>query len=204
MTEEAILVSQIKAGDQAAFEQLVTRFEGKIYNMGLRYTGNPQDAMDICQEVFLRVYRFVGNFSQESQISTWIYRISANVCKDFIAKKGRSTEIPLEAETDAGALDIEISDMRFSPEAGLEASLLKEAIVDGILALPEKYRQVIIMRDINGLAYDEIGAALQLEEGTVKSRISRGRERLRRFLIDSGNNYPGHKSNVSKGGIADA
>lgn len=201
MSDEQALVGRVKAGDSRAFEELVSAYEKKIYNLGLRYTGNPQDAMDICQEVFLRVYRFIGGFGGDSRFSTWIYRIAANVSKDFIAKKSRAAEVSLEVEGEEESFSAEIADMRFSPETELENAELQQAIATAIESLPEKYRQVIVLRDVNGLSYGEIGQVLALEEGTVKSRIARARERLRVFLTQDGNFLPGIRSNPVKGGI---
>ena len=200
MNNERELVRKIKAGDSRAFETLVSDYESKIYALAMRFTGSPQDALDICQEVFLRIFRFVGNFNEDSKLSTWIYRIATNVCKDTLAKRARCQDVPLDREEDGEVFDIGISDNRYSPEKALISAEIQDSIVTAILALPELYREIIILRDINGLSYDEIAATLELEAGTVKSRIARARERLRGMLSREGNLLQTNRSNHLKGG----
>ena len=200
MQNERELVRKIKAGDPRAFETLVSDYESKIYALALRFTGSPQDALDICQEVFLRIFRFVGNFNEDSKLSTWIYRIATNVCKDTLNRRARNQDIPLDREEDGEVFDLGLADSRYSPEEALLSAEIQDSIVSAILALPELYREIIILRDINGLTYDEIAAALELEVGTVKSRIARARERLRGMLSRDGNLLPSTRSNHLKGG----
>ncbi len=199
MDTELELVRRSKAGDEQAFEQLVLIYEKKIYSMGLRYTGSSQDALDICQEVFLRLFRFIGQFNENSRFSTWVYRISANVCKDAVSHR-HADAMPLGRDTDDEQYSIEISDLRYSPEKQFDTIELRDTIADGIMSLPQKYREIVIMRDINGLTYSEIGEALSIEEGTVKSRLARAREQLRTFLSAIGNISPNSQSNGVKGG----
>lgn len=180
-------IRRAKNGDQAAFEELVSAYEKKIYNMGLRYTGSQQDALDICQEVFLRLFRFIGQFNEASSFSTWLYRIAVNVCKDTIRKKQKVVELSFEVEDEEGNYEVEVSDLRYNPEDSVQRRELRHQILHAIAELPEKYREIIILRDINGLSYEEISRCLELEEGTVKSRISRAREKLRVFLSKTGN-----------------
>ena len=201
MLREQELVKRAKAGDEEAFEELVSLYEKKIYNMGLRYTGNQQDALDICQDVFLRLFRFISQFNEESSFSTWIYRIASNVCKDCVRKSQKIMEISFEVrDEEDGGYEINVSDLRFSPESDFQRKELRMAIVQGISALPEKYREIIIMRDINGMSYSEIGKCLGLEEGTVKSRIARARDKLREFLSGQGNFSSETKSKRVEGG----
>ena len=200
MNNERELVRKIKAGDPRAFETLVSDYESKIYALALRFTGSPQDALDICQEVFLRIFRFVGNFNEDSKLSTWIYRIATNVCKDTLSRRARNQDVPLDREEDGEVFDLGLADNRYSPESALINAEIQDSIVSAILALPELYREIIILRDINGLSYDEIAAALELEVGTVKSRIARARERLRGMLSRDGNLLSANRSNQLKGG----
>ena len=204
MSEERALVQQAKAGSTTAFEALVTAYEGKIYNLTLRYLGNREDAMDASQEVFLRVFRFLPGFQEESGFSTWIYRIAVNVCKDFLAQRAKRTEQPLEYQNDEEESRIlDIADDRYRPEELAEQGELKALLAEAILTLPEQQRQMIIMRDVQGLRYEEIGEILSLELGTVKSRISRAREKLRKKLLQNGNNLGYLPSKESKGGKSD-
>ena len=205
MSSEKALVQQAKAGDQNAFAQLVTAYESKIYNLALRYLGNREDAMDASQEVFLRVYRFLPGFQEESGFSTWIYRIGVNVCKDMLAKRGRRNEQPLEVPDEENeSRTIEVADRRYEPEHIMEGVELRTVLADAISSLPEQQREMIVLRDIQGLTYDEIANVLFLESGTVKSRISRARENLRKKLLQNGNIFGFPSSKVSKGGKTDA
>lgn len=181
------IVALAKNGDHNAFEQIVTTYEKKVYNMALRYTGDPEDALDICQEVFLRVYRFLPKYRGESTLSTWIYRITMNVCHDTAGNKTNIYELSLDSGPGDDEQTTEIADMRYDPEKELEKKHTRQLVQQAISMLDSDHRDVIIMRDINGLSYDEISNVLNISTGTVKSRISRAREKLKNFLLKSGN-----------------
>ncbi|MGM9655159.1 MAG: sigma-70 family RNA polymerase sigma factor [Butyricicoccaceae bacterium] len=204
MPGERELVQQAKAGDRAAFAGLVSAYEGKIYNLALRYLGSREDAMDASQEVFLRVFRFLPGFQEESGFSTWIYRIGVNVCKDMLHRRLKRAEQPLEVpdEEDEGR-PVDVPDLRYDPERIMEGAELRQALSDAILALPEQQREIIILRDIRGLSYEEIALALALEAGTVKSRLFRARENLRKKLLQNGNIFGVSVSKPVKGGKSD-
>ena len=205
MSNEKALVQQAKAGDRNAFAALVSAYEGKIYNLALRYLGNREDAMDASQEVFLRVFRFLPGFQEESGFSTWIYRIGVNVCKDMLVKRNKRNELSLELPDDEDDYrTVEVSDERYDPQAIVEQSDLRESLASAIAELPQQQREMIVLRDIQGLSYEEIGQVLCLESGTVKSRLSRARENLRKKLLQSGNIFGASPSKLSKGGKTDA
>ena len=205
MSNEKALVQQAKAGDRNAFAALVSAYEGKIYNLALRYLGNREDAMDASQEVFLRVFRFLPGFQEESGFSTWIYRIGVNVCKDMLVKRNKRNELSLELPDDEEDYrTVEVSDERYDPQAIVEQSDLRESLASAIAELPQQQREMIVLRDIQGLSYEEIGQVLCLEIGTVKSRLSRARENLRKKLLQSGNIFGASPSKLSKGGKTDA
>lgn len=185
-SREQDTVRKARAGDERAFEELVTAYEKKIYHISLRYTGNEHDAMDVTQEVFLRVFRFLPQFQEESRFSTWLYRIAVNASLDFLRRRSPGGELSLD-DTDDEGLTLEVSDSRYQPERELERAELRQAVADGIAALPPQMREIVILRDISGLSYDEIGAVLGIEQGTVKSRLSRARSRLAAFLSETGN-----------------
>ena len=198
---EAELVRQAQSGDPRAFEALVTAYEKKIYNLALRYLGDRDDAEDASQEIFLRVFRFLSGFHEESSFSTWLYRIAVNVCKDTLKAKAQRMEQPLEQ--DGGEEEdtvIQIPDSRYEPEAVYSEKEKKEIMCDAIRALPDQQREILILRDMRGLTYDEIADALGLEIGTVKSRIARARENLRKKLLQNGNIFLFSSSNDMKGG----
>lgn len=195
MPEEKQLVGAAKLGDKSAFEELVRLYEKKVYNMGLRYTGSEQDALDICQEVFLRVYRFIPQFNEASSFSTWCYRIAVNACKDAVSKRRNYMEASFDMyDDDDEEYELEIADMRFDPANAAEKKEMLEAVFQGIQRLGSDHRQIVIMRDINGMTYEEIGRCLNIEEGTVKSRLARARDKLRGFLCETGNIYASRQS----------
>lgn len=205
MSSEKALVQKAKAGDRDAFAALVSAYEGKIYNLALRYLGNREDAMDASQEVFLRVFRFLPGFQEESGFSTWIYRIGVNVCKDMLSKRAKRGELSLELpDEEEDYRTTEVADSRYDPEAIVEQADLRESLAEAIGQLPQQQREMIVLRDIQGLSYEEIGQVLSLESGTVKSRLSRARENLRKKLLQSGNIFGVSPSKLSKGGKTDA
>ena len=204
MSSEKALVQQAKAGDRNAFAALVSAYESKIYNLALRYLGNREDAMDASQEVFLRVFRFLPGFQEESGFSTWIYRIGVNVCKDMLVKQSKRNEQSIEVEDEEEERrTIDIVDCRYSPEQILENAELRTILSSAIASLPEQQREVVVLRDIQGLSYEEIASVLSLESGTVKSRLSRARENLRKKLLQNGNIFGFSASKRMKGGKTD-
>lgn len=184
---ERALVERARKGDSAAFEKLVTLYERKVYATAYRYTGNEHDAMDVSQDVFIRIFRFLNTFNLESSFSTWVYRITVNVCKDYIRKRTARGELPLELTDEDGEYTVEISDTTYDPVEIYEQSELRQEIRAAIDDLPPSYKEIIVLRDLGGLSYEEIAQELQIEIGTVKSRLSRAREKLRKFLLQSGN-----------------
>jgi len=187
MTEQE-LVARAKAGDDEAFAQLMHDNEKRIYNLTLRMTGNPEDAMDLAQEAFLNAWRGLKFFKGDSAFSTWVYRLASNACIDHLRRQKRRQDIsvpmPVNDEDDSTP---DIPDERFQPEQELERQELRRAVAAGLEQLSDEHRQVLVMREINGLSYQEIGDILGLEAGTVKSRIARARNSLRKILVESGN-----------------
>ena len=187
MTEQE-LVTRAKAGDDEAFAQLMRDNEKRIYNLTLRMTGNPEDAMDLAQETFLNAWRGLKFFKGDSAFSTWVYRLASNACIDHLRRQKRRQDIsapmPVNDEDDSVP---DIPDERFLPEQELDRQELRRAVAAGLDQLSDEHRQVLVMREINGLSYQEIGDILDLEEGTVKSRIARARNSLRKILVESGN-----------------
>lgn len=194
--DERELVHKAREGDKTAFEQLVTIYERKVYATAYRYMGNEADALDASQDVFVRVFRFLNTFNEDSAFSTWIYRITINVCKDSLKRRSSRGELPLEMTDDDGDTYVnEISDSRFDPVTVYEKAELSRDIRQGIETLPPNYKEIIIMRDVCGMTYEDISESLKIEIGTVKSRIARARERLRKKLLQNGNKPASFRSN---------
>lgn len=199
MTEQE-LVALARTGDQNAFARLVEANQNKVYTLALRLTGDPEDAADQAQEAFLRAWRGLPAFQGESSFSTWLYRLTSNVCIDFLRRekrrKAQTSLTTLEEAREAGPA--EIPDHRFTPESEAERRELREAVDRGLQKLPDKYRQVLVLRELEGLSYGEIALRLGLEEGTVKSRIARARMALRNILLSDGNFSPPPSSSITK------
>lgn len=182
MTGEKVLLQRAKKGEMAAFESLVTAYERRVYSLALRSTGSEADAADITQEVFLRAYRSLDTFRGESGFSTWLYRITVNLCVDLARKNN-----PAESLDDEQALEAPETRGAYQPETALANSELRRELDAALSLVSEEHRKIVILRDVAGMSYADITAALELEEGTVKSRLARARAALRKILIERGN-----------------
>ena len=199
--QEAMIVRKVLQGDVNAFEKLVTEYEKAVYAIAQRMTGNPEDAADMTQETFIKAYNSLSSFRGDSKFSVWLYRIANNVCLDFLRSKSRRPTVSLSTEDDDGEeTQLDIADESQSPELLLESSLTRDAVRRGLDSLPPDYKQILLLREIQGLSYEEIAAALGIESGTVKSRIFRARKRLCTFLIEDGNIPDFTASGRMKGG----
>ena len=199
--QEAAIVRKVLGGDANAFETLVLEYEKNVYNIALRMTGNSEDAADMTQEAFIKAYNSLQSFRGNSKFSVWLYRIVSNVCLDFLRSKNRRPTVSLSVEDDDGEdAQLDVADESQSPELLLDRKLTRDSVRRGLDSLPPDYRQILLLREIQGLSYDEIAQALSLEVGTVKSRIFRARKRLCTFLIDDGNISDFSSSGKMKGG----
>lgn len=185
---EAAIINAVLDGDVNAYELLVKEYEKNVYNLALRMTGNSEDAYDMSQEAFIKAYNSLSSFRGDSKFSVWLYRIVSNVCLDFLRSRNRKATVSLSVENDEGEeVELDIADENSSPQALLDRSLTRDAVRRGLQALPPDHREILLLREIQGLSYDEIAETLDLEVGTVKSRIFRARKKLCAFLIKDGN-----------------
>ena len=199
--EEYAVIRRVCAGDTDAFEALVTAYQKQVYNLALRTVGNEEDAADMTQEAFLRAYRSLGSFRGASKLSVWLYRLTTNICIDFLRSRGRRPTVSLTAaDEDEEPQELDVADDRFDPVQSLERAELRRAVQRGLASLPEDYRRILMLRELSGLSYAEIGQVLRLEEGTVKSRLFRARKKLCDFLRKDGNLPDSFPSNNMKGG----
>jgi len=178
---DELLVERAKRGDVEAFETLVASHEKAVFNYAYRLTGNYEDAGDIAQEAFLRVYNSLPEFRGDSSFTTWLYRIVRNACLDEMRKRKRQrvTSLDETMELDDGEMSRQFADNGDGPEQALERVELQRTVLEAINALDEEYRVVVVMRDIQGYSYNEIAEALGINLGTVKSRLNRARGALK-------------------------
>lgn len=182
------MVQAAQQGDQGAFSQLVEQNQGKIYSLCYRMTGNSEDAADLTQEAFLNAWRGLSKFGGQSSFSTWLYRLASNACIDFLRREKRRSALSMTLESkDEDDHQADLPDERWSPERELERKESRQALQAGLAALSPEHREVLLLRETEGLSYQEIARCLGLEDGTVKSRIARARMSLREFLLKSGN-----------------
>ena len=186
--QEALTVQRVLDGDVNEYEKLVLEYQKNVYNLALRMTGNAEDAADMAQEAFIKAYNSLASYRGDSRFSVWLYRIVSNVCLDFLRARKRRQTVSLSVVDDEGEeTELEISDESASPEKLLERSMTRDAVRRGLQELTPEYRQILILRELQGMSYDEIAETLGLESGTVKSRIFRARKKLCTFLVRDGN-----------------
>lgn len=180
-TQEQLLLERIQNGDKKAFADLVSEYEKPIYRICYRFFGNEEDSLDTVQEVFIKIYRYIGKFEGKSSLKTWIYRIAANTCITAFKKKKKEKEGFFKVFSDWFN-----SFYQTSPEDQVierETSFLNvKTVTEKLSDLPEIYRMPVILKDIEGFSMDKISEILEIPLGTVKSRINRGRAILHDLL----------------------
>lgn len=176
---EKELVRKSKNGDLEAFERLIMAYEKKIFNIAYRMTGNSEDAADIAQEVCIKIYKSIGNFKENSSFGTWVYRITSNVCIDEIRKRKNSTVSLNVKNEDDEEFERAIENKDRLPDEIVEGREALNAIKKCILELTPEQRMVIILRDVRGHSYEEISSMLNINIGTLKSRLNRARSLLK-------------------------
>ena len=196
--EEAGIIRRVLDGDHNAFEALVLDNQDNVYNLALKMTYSEEDALDISQEAFLRAYRQLAGFRGESRFSVWLYRLTYNLCIDFLRKRKLTAAVSITYGDDADDnCDIEIPDLRELPEDSVLRKEMKESIAESINELSPQHREIIVLREINGMSYTDLARTLDVSEGTVKSRLARARASLAGILLGKGT-FP---DNVRHNGI---
>ncbi len=175
------LVARARAGDLVALEELFNRYRNQVFSLAYRMTGNPSDAEDLCQEIFLQVMRKVGSFEGRSSFSTWLYRVAMNRSRDYLRRKKRSPEL-LSQEGDPP----ERHEPHRATSGGLESvaisSEAQRLVQEALMELPVSLRAPLVLHELEGMQYQEVASLLQLPVGTVKSRIFRARIKLAEVL----------------------
>lgn len=183
-TEMNELIARCQLGEREAFDELITRYQRYVFNLIYQHLGKDVDIEDIAQEIFIRVFRFISKYRGEASFESWVYKIVLNYCRSYARRRSilnRIFFVPVEREEDDKSVDI------IDNQAGAESNPMKlfehQKIASDILRelrkLPDIYKDVLIMREVNELSYEEISAILGISIGTVKSRISRARSMIR-------------------------
>ncbi len=196
--DELELIRQAGQGDESAFEQLVIAYEKPVYNLCLRMCGDRDEAFDLSQDTFIKAWHAISMFQGDSKFQTWLMRIASNTCIDHLRKKKRKNVIPMtDLDREDEPLERQIADYETDPAVLAEKAQDHEAVREAMSRLPDQDRLILSMRAIEDMSYREIGEALELQPGTVKSRISRAREKIRRSL--DGNLFEFSSSKKGKG-----
>jgi RNA polymerase sigma-70 factor (ECF subfamily) len=172
--DERDLINRSRAGEIEAFDLLVRLHQDRIYNLAYRITGNREDASDAAQDAFVRAYQALPRYREDAAFSTWLYRIATNAALDLVRRRPASPPVELSAEYRAPD----------DPEAAANRREVTRRVHAALGHLTVEYRTAVVLRDLQGLAYDEIARILQVPLGTVRSRLARGREAMRAQLTD--------------------
>jgi RNA polymerase sigma-70 factor (ECF subfamily) len=182
--DESELVSELQAGSESAFDWLVTHYHGPVYSLIVSMLGDPSDAADGSQEVFLKAFRGIRNFRQGSSLKTWLYRIAIREALNHKRwfKRHLQKNVSIDAEVEEGQAPIEIEDLGATPFEQLATREVQAVVQDALQQVPGVFRTAVILRDLEGLSYEEVAEVLEVSVGTVKSRILRGRRALKDIL----------------------
>jgi RNA polymerase sigma-70 factor, ECF subfamily len=180
------LAAALREGSEEAYELLISQYQQPVYNLAFRLLNDPTDACDVVQEVFLKVFRKIGDFRGQSSLRTWVYRITVNEAHNQMRWffRHRRREVGLEEESPEGNPAGVMQDSGRSPFEQVFDHERRDLIEQALARINPSFREAVVLRDVNGLSYEEIAEILQLSLGTVKSRILRGREALRHELED--------------------
>ena len=181
--QDELLIRRAQRGDADAFEQLLLEHQKNVYNLCYRMAGNPDDAMDLSQETFLQAWRCLDQYQFASAFSTWLYRLCSNICIDFLRRRRRQQTVPLTFEdADGEEQTYAVPDAQPLPEEQVELKLTRETLAAAMAQLLPEHRAVLQLRVVNEMSYEQIADVLDIQIGTVKSRLSRARNQLKKIL----------------------
>ena len=181
------IIESCLLGNTQTFSRLIDNYRNMVYNLAYRMSSSPHEAEDISQEVFMRAYQSLARFNPSYKFSTWLYQITLNIIRDKYKKKEIDyVSLDTPVETDDSEYYHQPADLTNNPEQIMAQKEDAQAIQQAIYSLPLKYREVVVLRHLQDLSYIEIGNILKLPPGTVKVRLYRAREQLRKMLADSG------------------
>ncbi len=201
MSEEQ-LIRRAQQGDNGAFEELLLLHQKKVYNLCLRMSANPDDALDLSQEAFLRAWRSLGQYQFEANFSTWLFRLTSNICIDFLRRKKRRQETSLTEsydDSDEGA-ELSVPDAQPGPEQQAITNETKIELARAMEQLSPEHREILQLRVIEDLQYEQIADILGVRVGTVKSRLARARLSFRKIL-KAGNYFDSASSEPVEGEV---
>ncbi len=187
-TDDLTLVKRVRDGDQRAFKLLVERYQRKVYAVALGMLKDKEEAMDVSQEAFVKVYKYLDHFKGDASFYTWLYRITVNICIDIIRKRagagGESVEfdetLPMDvSEANIGALG---SRLGTNPQKSALRRELAEKIQEALASVPEKHRAILLLREIEGMSYEDLSRTLDIPKGTVMSRLFHARAKVQKIL----------------------
>ena len=181
---DLVLVKRVQRGDKTAFDLLVRKYQHKVVKLVLRYVRNPAEAEDIAQEAFIKAYRALPQFRGDSAFYTWMYRIAINTAKNSLASRDRSPiayDLDLTVPEESHSVQTKLQDPD-TPEGMALTEEIRQIVNSAIEALPEELKTAIVLRELDGLSYEEIAAAMECPVGTVRSRIFRAREAIDKRL----------------------
>ncbi|MCL6611346.1 MAG: sigma-70 family RNA polymerase sigma factor [Peptococcaceae bacterium] len=182
--DDSLLVERSRDGDLDAFEELVKRYESKVYTITFRFTGNHADASDLAQDAFIRAYQALRSFRGDASFATWLFTIASNVCRDELRKQQRKKKVSLDEVMSQPGGNPSLVTMDMSPQECLERNETQDLVQRQLNSLSEDQRLILVMREIQGLSYEEIASALECSLGTVKSRLSRARRSLKQKVLE--------------------
>ncbi len=186
--EDALLVEKASQGDRQAFNKLILKYQDRVYSICFKITGDYDTANDCAQETFIKVFKKLKSFKGKSKFSTWLYSVTVNTCKNYITssyyKKEYSTINIVKDKNNQQIGEFEVTDNRYDPEKEILADEVEEKIKGAVLQLPVDLRIIVIMKDMEGRTYEEVANILSMKEGTVKSKLARARNQLRKMLQD--------------------
>lgn len=187
-TDDLTLVKRVRSGDQRAFKLLVERYQRKVYAVALGMLKDKEESMDVSQEAFVKVYKYLDHFKGDSSFYTWLYRITVNICIDVIRKRG-SGEVVEYDETQA----VDLSEARIgalgsrlgtNPQKSALRRELAEKIQEALATVPEKHRAILLLREIEGMSYEDLARTLDIPKGTVMSRLFHARAKVQKILSE--------------------
>ncbi len=187
-TDDLTLVKRVRGGDQRAFKLLVERYQRKVYAVALGMLKDKEEAMDVSQEAFVKVYKYLDHFKGDASFYTWLYRITVNICIDIIRKRagagGEAVEfdetLPMDvSEANIGALG---SRLGTNPQKSALRRELAEKIQEALAAVPEKHRAILLLREVEGMSYEDLSRTLDIPKGTVMSRLFHARAKVQKIL----------------------